>query len=68
VGPAAITLMRLEELTDDAIDYILDNLAIERRLSKWEAEFVSSITDQWERSRRLTDAQKEKLGEVWDRY
>jgi hypothetical protein len=55
--------MRLDELTDDAIDYILENVNTSRG-SKWEQDFVDSIADQWTRRRHLTDRQKE----VWGRY
>lgn len=58
--------MELGELTDKAIDYMLPQLA-DARLSAWEKSFVESVTDQWERNRRLTDNQKLKLGEIWDR-
>jgi hypothetical protein len=60
--------VRLEELTDAAVDYILDGLASETRLTPWEKGFRDSITDQWERKHFLTADQKLKLGEVWDRY
>lgn len=58
--------MRQEELTDDAIDYILENVNTTRG-SKWEQDFVDSIADQWTRWRHLTDRQKEVLGQIWDR-
>jgi len=58
--------MRLEELTDDAIDYILDGID-EKKLDNWEKGFVESISDQWERKHSLTDKQKEKLGKIWDK-
>ena len=55
----------LDELTDDAIEYILDNMDISR-LSKWESGFVESVSDQWYRNHHLSDSQKLKLGEIWD--
>lgn len=60
--------MKPEELTNDAIDYILDNLIDERRLTAWEKSFVESVNDQWERNRRLSERQKEILGNIWDKY
>jgi hypothetical protein len=60
--------MKPEELTDDAIDYILANLAAEDRLTKWESGFVASVSEQWDRDRFLTEKQKETLGKVWDKY
>lgn len=58
--------MNLDELTPDAIDYILAQINTSRQ-SKWVQDFVDSIADQWERKRYLTDNQKLKLGEIWDR-
>jgi hypothetical protein len=60
--------MKPEELTDDAIDYILANLAADTRLTKWERGFVESVTDQWDRDRSLSEKQKEVLGKIWDKY
>lgn len=60
--------MKQEELTDSAIDYILDGLASETRVTDWEEGFIVSITDQWERNRSLSDKQKETLGKIWDKY
>ena len=37
--------MKQEELTDQAIDYILAGLELDR-LSAWEQSFVESISDQ----------------------
>src|SRR5690348_17238782 len=58
--------VKQEELTDQAIDYILEGINIDR-LSDWEQSFVESISDQWTRNRRLTDRQKEVLGNIWDK-
>ena len=58
--------MELSELTDKAIDYILDGIQTER-LSDWERNFVESVSDQWIRNRRLSDRQKEILGKIWDK-
>jgi hypothetical protein len=57
--------MRLEELTDDAIDYIFENLD-DTKFDKWQRGFVPSVRDQWERNRSLSDKQREALGRVWD--
>lgn len=63
--------MKIEELTDSAIDYILKELADriegEAKLTKWEESFVQSVIDQWERVRRLSERQKEILGGIWDK-
>ena len=58
--------MNHEELTDEAIDYILEGIQTDR-LNDWERNFVESIGDQWQRNRRLSDKQKEVLGKLWDR-
>ena len=58
--------MEPSELTDKAIDYILDGIQTER-LSDWERNFVESVSDQWIRNRRLSDRQKEILGNIWDK-
>lgn len=58
--------MRLEELTNKAIDYIVVHMDTDR-LTKWEQGFFESVSDQWSQRRRLSDEQKLKLGEIWDR-
>lgn len=58
--------MELSELTDKAIDYILDGIDT-GRLSSWEQSFVESVSDQWARNRKLSDRQKEILGNIWDK-
>lgn len=58
--------MKQEELTDSAIDYILEHID-DSRLTKWEQSFVESVSDQWRRSRHLSDRQKEVLGNIWDK-
>lgn len=60
--------MKPEELTDEAIDYILANLEAEDRLTKWEQGFIESISNQWERDRHLSEKQKDTLGKIWDKY
>lgn len=58
--------MKIEELTDDAIDFILGNIEL-TFLTCWEQGFVCSIEDQWERNRSLSDRQKETLSKIWER-
>ena len=58
--------MKEEELTDKAIDYILEGMDTDR-LTDWEQSFVESISDQWQRNRHLSDRQKEILGNIWDK-
>jgi hypothetical protein len=64
--------MELSELTEKAIDYIVDGLCDELahdrpKLSKWESDFVISIEEQWRKKRWLSDKQKEILGRIWDK-
>jgi hypothetical protein len=59
--------MELSELTDKAIDYILDGLE-NAGLTLWELNFYESVKDQWERRHSLSDKQKEVLGKIWDKY
>jgi hypothetical protein len=58
--------VKQEELTEKAIDYILDGIETEH-LSDWERSFVESVSDQWTRNRKLSDRQKEILGQIWDK-
>lgn len=60
--------MKPEELTDEALDYIIANLEHEDRLTAWETSFVESISNQWDRDRHLSERQKETLGKIWDKY
>ena len=60
--------MKSEELTDDAVDYILSGLSSEGRLNDWEKNFIESIDDQWSHRRSLSDRQREVLGKIWDKY
>lgn len=58
--------MKIEELTDQAIDYILDGVDL-TLLSEWERNFIESVSDQWTRNKRLSEKQKEILGKIWDK-
>ena len=58
--------MKLEELTDSAIDFILDGMNTDK-LSNWEKGFIESVSDQWYRIKKLSDKQKEVLGNIWDK-
>lgn len=64
--------MELNELTDKAVDYIIDalcdELAMDRpKLNRWERDFVISIEEQWRKKRWLSNGQKEVLGRIWDK-
>jgi hypothetical protein len=64
--------MELSELTDKAVDYIIDalcdQLAMDRpKINDWERNFIICVEDQWRNHRRLSDKQKEILGKIWDK-
>lgn len=58
--------MKAEELTDVAISYIMAN-SVTDHMSDWEKQFFESVSEQWDRNRRLSDKQKEILGRIWDK-
>ena len=58
--------MLLSEMDDKAICYIFEHADVER-MYKWEKSFFESVEDQWMRNRRLSDRQKEVLGQIWDK-
>jgi hypothetical protein len=58
--------MEPSELTDKAIDYILDGITVEN-LNDWERGFIESVNDQWHRKRSLSEKQKVTLGRIWDK-
>jgi hypothetical protein len=65
--------MELSEITEKAIDYMVealcDELAQDKpKLSEWERNFIISIEEQWRNRRSLSDKQKEVLGKIWDKY
>lgn len=58
--------MRLEDLTDKKLDQILTELD-ELKLSPWEFDFVNSTRTWWKQRRKLSDKQKKRLGEIWEK-
>ena len=58
--------MKQEELTDKAIEFIVDGMNTDF-LNEWEKTFFESVSEQWQRARRLSDKQKEILGRIWDK-
>lgn len=55
-----------EELTDKKIDVILAGLD-PLKLGKWESEFLASVKEWWGKRRKLSDKQKQRLGEMWEK-
>lgn len=58
--------MKPEELTENAIDHIMGN-AVTDHMNDWEKDFFTSVSEQWDRNRRLSEKQKEILGRIWDK-
>jgi hypothetical protein len=57
--------MKPQELTDSAINQILDNLD-DSKLSEWEKGFLVSVRAYWKKNKKLSDKQKKRLGEIWE--
>lgn len=52
--------------TDKLIEHMLEELETpSKTLSNWETKFFESVSDQWEQKHFLTDAQFEKLEEIY---
>ena len=47
---------------------VFDQLETESRLTKWEANFVASVQEQWLAGRKLSDNQLECLEKIYVRY
>lgn len=56
-------------LADRDIEEVLAALQgqFAERLSPWETDFVASLAEQWEEEKSLSDKQREKLDEVFER-
>ena len=56
-------------IENEDVDDIVDALRrhYHERLSEWETKFVSSVVEQWEERGELTEKQRAKLEEVFDR-
>ena len=54
---------------DSDIDSVLHALQFQfaERLTPWETDFVESLAEQWEERKSLTDKQRTKLDEVFER-
>jgi hypothetical protein len=37
------------------------------RMNDWEKDFMASVRDQYEKRRKLTALQEEKLNDIWER-
>lgn len=56
-------------LDDSQVEEILDEMESHYvgKLSEWELEFVTSLTDQWAKKSFMTDKQRSKLDQIWTR-
>ena len=54
------------ELSDADVDLILDGLD-ESKLGEWEKGFVSSVKTYWQKNKKLSDKQKKRLIELWNK-
>jgi hypothetical protein len=53
-------------MTDDPIKHMLEALeSPSKELTKWEASFIESITDQYEQKGQLSDRQFEVLEKIY---
>lgn len=64
--------MKIEEVTDKALDYMLPWLqdlakADDRRFSDFEKQFIPSVVAQWARARKMSPKQREIIGKIWDK-
>lgn len=51
---------------DAKIDHMLRELdTLGRNLTRWEENFLADVTDQWERSRSLSDRQHDILEKIY---
>jgi hypothetical protein len=37
------------------------------KLGEWEQGFVKSVKEWWKKNKRLSDKQKKRLGELWEK-
>ena len=52
---------------DGLIQHMIDELeTLARGLTKWEEEFLHDVTDQWNKGRRLTENQYDKLKAIYE--
>jgi hypothetical protein len=58
--------MKPQEMTDSAITQILDNIDT-TKLDEWSQGFVVSVKAWWKKNKKLSDKQKKRLGELWEK-
>ena len=57
-------------LEPDEVEDVLEALRTHfvERLSPWEYDFLESVSRQWEEKGSLTDKQREKLDQIFERF
>jgi hypothetical protein len=55
-----------KELTDEDVDLIFENLD-EAKLDDWSKGFVKSTRTWWKQRRKLSDKQRKRLNELWEK-
>lgn len=58
--------MKIEEVTPQLIDHIFENLNMEH-LDEWNLKFIESVKTWWKKNRKLSDKQKTRLGQLWEK-
>lgn len=52
---------------DALIQHMINELeTLGRNMTPWEIRFLEDIVDQWDRDREITEAQYEKLKEIYE--
>jgi hypothetical protein len=52
----------------DGKQYVIDRLAENSHLSEWEKKFIKNIKEYFDGGGFLSDKQKQKLSDLWEKY
>jgi hypothetical protein len=58
--------MKLEEITPKLLDHIFTNLDTSK-LDAWNQDFVASTKSWWKDKKKLSDKQKKRLADLWEK-
>ncbi len=58
--------MKLEELNERMIDHIFKNVDTSK-LDAWNQKFIESTKTWWSAKRKLSDKQRTRLGQIWEK-
>lgn len=55
---------------DDAesIEFVLERLSTNNKLNDWEKSFIKNVKDYYDRGGFLSEKQKDKLSDLWEKY